>query len=114
MSQHSSFTSEYIYNRSDYKILRERANKWNDTHCLHFFPEVNDELPIISGKVTCLAPFMEDMELNEFLYGVVTEKPVSFIILSDGHDIGDNKPILKVTKLPDGETELSHFFDSGY
>lgn len=116
MSEHSAFTSEYIYYPNDYKILRERANKWGNSKWLCFAPEArwggNDE-PILSGKVGCLAPYHEFIELCNFLRGVKTEYPITFIILPDAVREKGLQAV-KVVKTPEGRTDVFHLtYDDG-
>lgn len=107
MSQRSSFTSEYIYCYDDYQILREKATKEANHKYLCVAPPAVwcDEMPIIQGKIGCFAPGMEYLELQDFLYGVKTKYPVTFLILPEGHDSEHchPAPIMKVVKYPDGD-----------
>lgn len=110
MSERSAFTSEYIYNPNDYKILRERANKWGNSKWLCFAPEArwgDNDMPILSGKVGCLAPAHEFIELCNFLRGVKTECPITFIIIPEWFDEKGLQAV-KVVKTPEGRTDVFH------
>lgn len=106
MSQRSSFTSEYIYNREDYKIIRDKANEWGNGKYLNFAPAASYddfEMPIISGKVGGLYPTEEAEILKEFIKEINVEFPVTFIILPESHDFSEHPtPIIKLTKMPSG------------
>lgn len=106
MSERSAFTSEYIYNPNDYKILRERANKWGNSKWLCFAPEArwgDNDQPILSGKVGCLAPAHEFFELCDFLRGVKTKCPITFIIIPEWFGEKGLQAV-KVVKTPEGRT----------
>lgn len=107
MSQRSAFTSEYIYNPNDYKILRERANKWGNHKWLCFAPEAcwgNNDMPIIQGKVGCSSEGLEYKEICSFLRGVKTECDIYFVVIPEGHSYGGwyEIPIQKIHKTPEG------------
>lgn len=110
MSQRSAFTSEYIYYTPDYEILRARAEKWGNGKYLCFAPEASwvdaykNEMPILQGKIGSISAGGEYIELCDFLRGVKTKYPVTFIILPECHDSGE--PIQRVLKTPDGVCHL--------
>lgn len=114
MSNRSSFTSEYIYSREDYKTIRKRANECGNDKYLNFAPPASwsngketFEMPIISGKVGAFFRGEEVNILREFLESFKVNNPVTFIIIPEGHDFEANPlPIIKMTKQPNGDIDI--------
>ena len=110
MSQRSAFTSEYIYDTPDYEILRNRAERWGNSKYLCFAPEASwgqNIMPILQGKVGSGGAGMEYEEICDFLRGVKTKYPVTFVILPEGHDMGQS--IQRILKTPEG---ICHLLDA--
>lgn len=117
MSERCSFTSEYIYNKEDYKKLKEVLSRHKDKYLctappVEWHTEKEDfEMPIIQGKVagTCVGD--EWMNLGDVLDGVTTEEKVRFVVLADSPE-QDNVSIYVLDKYPDGSIERMDIMES--
>lgn len=89
MSERCSFTSEYIYNRNDYKKLRYKFDEYNDKYLRVSQPmklvyeNISEDIPIIQGKTASMTIGCEYETLVSVLEDLVTEEPVRFVILTD-------------------------------
>lgn len=94
MSERCSFTSEYMYNKHDYKKLRKIFSERNQNgKFLCIAPPVKwsnsieeFEMPIIQGKTASMSVGEEHEALKDILQGVETEGTVRFVILTDDSD----------------------------
>lgn len=111
MSERSSFTSEYIYYTPDYEAIRKAANEWGNGKSLNFAPPASwadNEMPIISGKVGGLHPRECIFILKEFFDTFEVQRPVTFIIVRDGHNLPKEyrNEIVKMIKKPKCDNPL--------
>ena len=103
MSERGSFTTQYIYNDTDYERIR-KALDWKDKYLCVSPPATwsngkqEFEMPIVSGKVGGLADNLEWMTIENALMGVETYAKVNVVVMCDGGNI------ILVTKDPDGKT----------
>lgn len=108
MSDRVSFTSEYMYAVADYQKLRARAESWGNSKYLCFAPEAKwgeNSMPILQGKIGVISGDAPYDPLCEFLRGVETEYPVSFLI----HTECDRYyyDAIRVIKSPEGYTSVA-------
>ena len=102
MSERGSFTTQYIYNDADYKIVRAALDR-KQKYCCIGSPatwsngETIFEMPIVSGKVGGMAGGDEWEEVWDAFYGLKTETPISAVVMCD------NGQMVVVGKTPDGE-----------
>lgn len=103
MSERCSFTSEYIYNRNDYKKLRDKFDEYNYKYLRVSQPmklvyeNISEDIPIIQGKTASMAVGCEYETLVSVLEDLVTEEPVRFVILTDS-----SKTDTMIIKDPEG------------
>lgn len=104
MSERGSFTTEYIYNDEDYKIIREALDQKRKYLCIAppaTWSNENGtfEMPIVSGKVGELTSGWEYKTLENALENVKTHNEVRVIVMCDAGDI------YLITKTPEGEVD---------
>lgn len=90
MSERGSFVTEYIYNESDYKIIRKALDKNSKYLCISppaYWDYKENEMPIVSGKVGESACGMEWLTIASALVGVKTEYDIRIVIMEDIGDI---------------------------
>lgn len=99
MSERGSFTTEYIYNESDYKIIRKALDKNSKYLCVSppaYWGDSKNELPIVSGKVGSLNFGLEWSMIAFALVGVETEHDIKIVVMQDAGNI------LLISKRNDG------------
>lgn len=104
MSERGSFTTEYIYNDEDYKIIREALDQKRKYLCISppatwSNGDETFEMPIVSGKVGELTSGWEYRTLEDALENVKTHNEVRIIVMCDSGDI------YLMTKTPEGEVD---------
>lgn len=102
MSERGSFTTQYIYNEDDYKIVRAALDTKSKYRCIGGPATWSNgtktfEMPIVSGKVGGMAGGDEWEEVYDAFYGLKTETPITAVVMCD------NGLLAMVAKTPDGE-----------
>lgn len=92
MSERASFTTEYIYNDEDYKIIREALDKKGKYLCISppatwSNEDETFEMPIVSGKVGELTEGWEYKTIIECLKYVKTKHMIRIVVMCDCGDI---------------------------
>jgi hypothetical protein len=101
MSERGSFTTQYIYNDADARIVRKALDRKSKYLCISPPATWSNgaetfSMPIISGKVGGLDSGDEWREIFEMFEDIKTEKPVAAVVMCD-----DAKIVL-VAKTPKG------------
>lgn len=110
MSERGSFTTQYIYNDTDYERVRNALNQQNKHLCISppatwSNSEQIFEMPIVSGKVGALSSGTEWFSIEEAIRGVKTYAKVDVVVMCD------NGNIILVTKEPNGEVSSKYLGD---
>lgn len=113
MSERCSFTSEYIHNQNDYKILREIFDKEQNKYVCTAPPAqwADNEMPVIQGKTAGGCEDLVWMNVETLLEGVKTEYPVRFIVMAD-NPTQDHVSAYILDKSPSGEVERHEILES--
>ena len=101
MSERGSFTTQFIYDLADYKIIRKALDRKSKYLCVSPPATCNNgeedlEMQIVSGAVGDLAMSMEWDTIATALEGVVTSTDVSVIVLCESGSV------VMVRKAPNG------------
>ena len=106
MSERGSFTTEYIYNDSDYEIVRQCLEKNRNKYLCCSPPAYwtrGDNtflMPIVSGKVGGMSPSFDETEnVAQRLDGIKTEETIRVVVMCDSGDV------FLLVKTPDGEVK---------
>ena len=104
MSERGSFTTEYIYDNDDYKIVRKALDLKSKYLCISPPATWNSgkehfEMPIVSGKVGDLCPNCEWLTIVDKLENVKTHNAIKIVVMCDSGNI------VLLTKTPEGEID---------
>ena len=102
MSERGSFTTQYIYNDADAKVIRNALDRKSKYLCISPPATWSNgtetfEMPIIFGKVGALDPGQEWRVIFDAFYGLKTETPVDAIVMCD------DGTLAVIGKTPGGE-----------